>query len=87
MRNIIKYANATKINISIEVENHTIKFIIADNGIGFDYNLVKKGIGLANMKRRVELFSGNLEIESKPGLGCKIICYFPYLKSSTALYS
>jgi signal transduction histidine kinase len=50
---------------------------IADNGVGFDTTNVKGGIGLANMKRRAELFSGNLIIQSAPGDGCTLLIDIP----------
>jgi two-component system sensor histidine kinase UhpB len=43
---------------------------IEDNGKGFDPNLKTKGIGLKNIKSRVELYSGDMKIISEPGNGC-----------------
>ena len=50
---------------------------IADNGVGFDMQLVKDGIGLTNMKRRTELFLGKFNILSSPDQGCEIIINIP----------
>jgi signal transduction histidine kinase len=50
---------------------------IADDGIGFNKNMIKKGIGLANMKRRTELFFGKLEVFTSPGNGCEILIDIP----------
>ena len=77
MRNIVKYAHASKVNVSIIIENKKLTFIIEDNGVGFDYQLAKRGIGLANIRRRTELFSGIMEIISKPNEGCKLILQIP----------
>jgi PAS domain S-box-containing protein len=77
MRNVVKYANASKIKISLQFDIDKLIFTIEDNGIGFDYLSVKKGIGLANISRRAELFSGTMEIESSPNQGCKMIIQIP----------
>ncbi len=77
LRNISKYANAQKISIESFIENDEFKFYIIDDGIGFDFLRVKKGIGLANIKRRAELFSGRMDIVSSKGMGCKLIITLP----------
>jgi len=43
----------------------------------FNVDDAKKGIGLANIKRRVESLSGKLRIESSPGKGCVIEVLIP----------
>jgi signal transduction histidine kinase len=50
---------------------------VQDNGVGFDVTSIKKGIGIANMRRRVELFSGKFSIQSSVGAGCRILIEVP----------
>lgn len=80
LKNILKYAKATLIEVDVLIYNDKLKMRISDNGIGFDAGVVKGGIGLANMKRRTELFSGKFEIDSSPGEGCTIIIDIPLEK-------
>jgi len=77
LRNIIKYAKGTTVEVSVFIYNNKLKMRIADDGVGFDINSVKKGIGLANIKRRAELFSGKLQINSSPGNGCELLITIP----------
>lgn len=77
LKNIFKYANGSIIEIDILLHNEYLKVRIADNGVGFDMGEVKSGIGLANMKRRAELFSGRIHIDSSPGSGCEVIVTIP----------
>jgi PAS domain S-box-containing protein len=77
LRNITKYANATTIIVELSEHKDQLIFTIKDDGIGFHYDEVKKGIGLSNIKRRTELFLGNMEIESAPGMGCKMCITLP----------
>ncbi|MBC7935940.1 MAG: PAS domain S-box protein [Rhizobacter sp.] len=80
LRNILKYAKATTIEVNVLIYNYKLKMQITDNGIGFDKSTAKNGIGLANMRRRTELFSGKFEIHTSPGSGCSIIIDIPLVK-------
>jgi PAS domain S-box-containing protein len=77
LRNILKYAQGTKIEVDVILNKDRLKMRIADDGIGFNKNMIKKGIGLANMKRRTELFFGKLEVFTSPGNGCEILIDIP----------
>ena len=80
LRNIQKYAQAKLIEIDVLIYKNNLKMRISDNGDGFDIKTVKNGIGLANMKRRTELFSGNFQIESTAGEGCTVLIDIPLPK-------
>ncbi len=77
VNNIIKYADATKLEIHVEVATDMVKLKIADNGKGFDPEKVKRGIGLENIKRRVRLYDGKFRLRSAPGAGCEIMALLP----------
>jgi len=77
LKNIFKYAAAGKIEIDILAFNKRLKMRVSDDGTGFDPATVKKGIGIANMQRRAELFAGKFEIDSFPGNGCTILVDIP----------
>ncbi len=77
LRNILKYANCKNIEVDLIINNGKIKMRVADDGIGFDVNNVKGGIGMSNMRRRTELFQGDFTIFSKPGHGCELIIMIP----------
>lgn len=80
LRNIQKYAQASKVEICVDLEEHDLVMMINDNGVGFDITKVKKGIGIANMKRRAELFGGIAKISSTPGKGCQVLVTIPLKK-------
>ena len=77
LRNIIQYAKCTAIEISVFIKKEKLHMQIADNGVGFDVHLANNGIGFANMKRRAELFSGQLILQSQKGKGCKVMIIIP----------
>lgn len=77
LKNILKYAQAKKIRVGIFVNTQSLVMEIIDDGEGFDVNQHKPGIGLANMKRRAELFSGVFDIKSTKNNGCEITVTIP----------
>lgn len=72
LNNINKYAKATKITLRLEVENHNLKLLIVDDGIGFNVKKAKNGIGLKNMYSRTQAINGKLEIFSEKNEGTTI---------------
>jgi len=74
LTNITRYANATKVSISLNVIKDAITLMIEDNGIGFDPATVKhnKSFGILGMKERVLSLKGNFDIVTAPGKGTKI---------------
>ncbi|HEY5368524.1 MAG TPA: ATP-binding protein [Hanamia sp.] len=82
LKNILKYAKASVVEVDIIIYNNKLIMKIVDNGIGFKIDSVKGGIGMSNMKRRAELFSGNFEVDSSPGNGCTILIDIPLQKTA-----
>lgn len=78
LKNIIKYSEARFIAINITVCEKYISFTIRDNGRGFDIRSVKKGIGLNNIRKRVEALSGKFTLLTAPGEGCMLIAEIPF---------
>lgn len=72
INNIVKYADATEVNIEISFENSELRLFVKDNGIGFDETLIKAGNGLGNMRKRAESLGGSITILSRVGKGSSI---------------
>jgi PAS domain S-box-containing protein len=78
MNNIIKYSRADEVTIILSRDDQHLLLSIADNGVGFDVNMPRKGIGLHNISSRTDVYNGLLEIKTSPGNGCEIYIKFPY---------
>ncbi|MEI7456247.1 MAG: PAS domain S-box protein [Nitrosomonadales bacterium] len=65
--NIMRHANALEVRITIDCDQEHIYIEIADNGAGFDVNLLpsKKSFGLMGMKERALAVSGKVNIRSR----------------------
>jgi len=77
LQNANKYANATAIKVEFKKELDNLFLQITDNGIGFNINKAKKGIGLQNMLSRINECNGTFEIKSKKGEGTIITVTVP----------
>ncbi|WP_452222301.1 ATP-binding protein [Lacinutrix salivirga] len=72
LQNIYKHAQATQVIISFKLKNNVICLLLADNGIGYDTDKSKKGIGLKNINSRVKEINGTLVIKSVKNKGTVI---------------
>jgi two-component system, NarL family, sensor kinase len=75
LTNAVRHAKASEILVQCSQNGNTFFITVEDNGIGFDVNTNKgsqKGIGLANLKRRIDYLQGKMEISSVPGNGTSI---------------
>lgn len=64
INNAVKYADATKIDVQLLVEDNLISLSVYDNGIGFDPQSVTTGSGLDNIRTRIATFNGKMYISS-----------------------
>ena len=66
--NVEKYAKATgaKVSINVGKDEKYITLKVEDNGVGFDVDTVRKGIGLTNIKERTQEMRGSFNITSVP---------------------
>jgi PAS domain S-box-containing protein len=83
LTNILKYAEANKINITIKEQGKKITLIISDNGKGFDPATKRKGIGFNNIINRADVFNGKVDIQAAPGKGCTVKVEFDNVPQPT----
>jgi signal transduction histidine kinase len=77
LTNILKHAQATEVTIQINQNAEEITLMIEDNGLGFDVQIPYKGIGLKNMRKRVEALGGTIQVDSHPKAGTCINVQIP----------
>ncbi|HTH60595.1 MAG TPA: cache domain-containing protein [Paraburkholderia sp.] len=71
LTNIVRHARAERAALTLDVSSQGATLTIADNGRGFDIDDAQSdpgaGMGLRNMRERVEKFGGTLSLSSQPG--------------------
>jgi signal transduction histidine kinase len=68
----MKHAKAENILVQLVRDEDGIALTVQDDGCGFDLSAASKGMGLRNIRTRVESFKGNLDMDSQVGKGTEI---------------
>jgi signal transduction histidine kinase len=77
LSNIGRHASATSCRVSLRRTDGGAELEIDDDGVGFDVTLPSRGMGLDNLRARVESLGGSLMIASVTGEGTTIRAAFP----------
>ncbi|MFA8298563.1 MAG: tetratricopeptide repeat protein [Hyphomicrobiales bacterium] len=78
--NTIKYAQASIVDLQINVSDTELVLIYEDNGLGFDTKKIKSGIGLKNINSRVSILSGKFFYDSAINRGAVFTIEIPILE-------
>ncbi len=82
LTNIAKHASATNAELRIRGGEGRLDVLVADDGRGFDPTLEYSGFGLTGMRERVELAGGELQIDSEPGAGTRVMASLPLVSTA-----
>jgi len=77
LTNILKYAKASRVKISLKVVKDRLRIKIEDNGCGFVLKDKSKGLGLITMTERTSLLGGVIDIQSELKKGTTILVDIP----------
>ncbi len=86
--NALKYARASIVSVTIEGPGAQVRIIIEDDGIGFDTACLDDGhsegggFGYFSIRERLTYLGGELEVESAPGRGTRVVTTVPVSQSS-----
>ncbi len=77
VNNVVKHAEASTLDISLLREEKDLTVTLEDNGKGFVLLNNEEGIGLKNIKSRIEFIKGRVEYTSAPGKGTLVMVHVP----------
>ncbi len=79
LQNVCKHSGARRARVELSGRPEAVHLAIADDGAGFDPDLLgtSAGLGLVSMRERVRLVHGEFSIHSKPGQGTRLEARIP----------
>lgn len=82
LTNVMRHANASRVEASLFITDTEIRLTIGDDGKGFIVEEIanKKTLGLMGMRERATLLGGTYEISSMPDRGTSVIIVVPFKK-------
>jgi signal transduction histidine kinase len=85
LTNVTRHAHARHIDVTL-TQDVAIELTVKDDGVGFDVEQQRTGLGIVGMGERADLAGGSLHIESTPGAGTTVRARFllPSPKSTEA---
>lgn len=76
--NTIKHSKASKLKVHLNYKENQLLIEAQDNGVGFDLASKKEGIGLINIKKRIELIGATFNYNSEKNKGTSININYTY---------
>jgi signal transduction histidine kinase len=82
LTNILRYAGASSVSVSVTAQDGRLELRVSDNGCGFDLHGVRAqaaggaSFGILGMEERAALLGGVCEITSAPGQGTQVRAIF-----------
>jgi signal transduction histidine kinase len=81
LANVVKHAQATRVEVVLDFTSHEVQLQILDNGRGFEpksFGASRRGhFGLLGIKERVASLFGVLSVHSVPGRGTRLLVTIP----------
>ena len=81
IHNAIRHSGADLLTIQLIRYPRHVNIVVEDNGIGFDQEITAvkqgKGMGMNNIRSRMDYLCGKLEIDSRPGAGTTVMMEIP----------
>lgn len=79
VNNVVKHARASRLTIQLMKDGEGVSVTIEDNGMGFDASRLDdaSGIGLKNIRSRVAMLQGSVEVDAALGRGTAVVIFIP----------
>ena len=86
IQNSLKHSGCRQIDIKLRSDSNGLNLTACDDGKGFDTNAVQsRGIGLNNMKRRIQIIGGVFNLQSAQGKGTELHLFIPVQQLNNSL--
>lgn len=73
IKNAATHAAAGRVRITLSSSDGILRFVVEDDGVGFDPSLVTPGHGLSNLHDRLAGLGGRITVDAAPGRGTRLV--------------
>jgi signal transduction histidine kinase len=78
LTNVARHANASRINVTVDVDGNTLILTVQDNGRGVTSKQpAASSTGILGMRERASLLGGELDVVSRPQQGTTVVVRIP----------
>jgi signal transduction histidine kinase len=77
LANVARHARARHVEVTLTAQDVALEVKVRDDGVGFNVERLRPGLGLMGMDERAELVGGSVDIESVPCAGTTVRARFP----------
>jgi signal transduction histidine kinase len=75
--NAVRHGSPTKIAVDLRQRHEEVALTIQDNGVGYDPEHVRRGLGTITMRTRAERLGAEINVLSIPGMGTTVRVVIP----------
>lgn len=83
LSNVARHANAHQVQVALQGDAQSVTLEVVDDGVGFQASRLgnggSHGLGLVGMRERIGMVEGQLNIDSTPGRGTRIVARAPII--------
>jgi PAS domain S-box-containing protein len=77
LNNARRHSQAKNVRVVLGVEGNDCWAEVVDDGQGFEPRSSRRGVGMSSMQERAEALGGEVEVESEPGKGTRVLVRLP----------
>lgn len=61
-----------RLHLRVACQDGRLRVVVEDDGVGFDVSVPSRGVGLENVRQRLEALGGELRVQSRPQEGTSV---------------
>jgi signal transduction histidine kinase len=77
LTNCVRHSKAESIAVSLTADSRHLGVAVTDNGVGFDRQARREGLGLRGIEERIRELGGGVAIQASPGGGTVLAIHLP----------
>lgn len=85
LHNAARHSQASRVEVTVAVNPEELVLTIQDDGVGFDFENRRQGLGISSIGKRMKQLGGSVEYATTPESGTSVTFSIPFTRSRYAL--